>query len=618
MNLNRLGFYLTRLKNASGPELRYRLKESLFIKRLKFFPTTFKKSRLVPSIDPIYFASLTYPSLLGRLEHTTLQKILKGELFSLGCNFDLIRKFEDTERKKFFTDVTTTADPDIRAVWEPARLQHLTILLHHIREIPAAEEADQWKSFTAKALLDWIYNNPFPNGPHYMSVMECGLRIPVFFFGLKVLDNLEENERRILLQAIFDHAWLTRRRLSLYSSLGNHTVAESLGLVIAGAIFRQTAQGQDWLKTGLRLLETECRHQINDDGGPAEQSLNYHRFVLDLYWLALAFLEQNNIHNCTAMKERLERGERFWTAFLISGEKVPSIGDSDDGYAVAPGLHPHRGESYSKPLSGPKIKDTLQTFPFTGYSVFRTTNRLVLTFDHGPLGMPPLYNHGHADALSVTLSSEAGQELLVDPGTYRYNGVPEWRKYFKGTTAHNTVTVDDSDQAPQLTGFIWGRGYETVLVPSMQTGDTLALTAVHNGYAQGKTPVWHRRTVALRPDVGFIIQDTFSGIGDHKFRLHYHLSPGTIANPAGNSWLIDNDGTEVIITLLKGGPMKLIKGSKDPLLGWSSSGYGSLSETSTLCAEIKGQPAETAFVTVIGDSVPLERDQILETMALYG
>jgi len=86
---------------------------------------------------------------------------------------------------------------------------------------------------------------------------------------------------------------LVSRNLALYSSLGNHTVCECIGLVFGGAVFRETGEGKKWLSRGCTLLEKELSHQILDDGGPAEQSLNYHRFVLDLYWLACGFLEKN-------------------------------------------------------------------------------------------------------------------------------------------------------------------------------------------------------------------------------------------------------------------------------------------------------------------------------------
>ena len=98
-----------------------------------------------------------------------------------------------------------------------------------------------------------------------------------------------------------------------------------------------------------------------------------------------------------------------------------------------------------------------------------------------PLGMAPFYNHGHADALSITLSKN-GKPFIVDPGTYRYNGVPRWRRYFKGTRAHNTVTIDDQDQAIQETSFIWSHPYEARLTAYQEENGDIFYHAVHDGY----------------------------------------------------------------------------------------------------------------------------------------
>jgi hypothetical protein len=35
--------------------------------------------------------------------------------------------------------------------------------------------------------------------------MECGLRIPVFFYGLMLLDDLSDDEVRRILRAIYEH-----------------------------------------------------------------------------------------------------------------------------------------------------------------------------------------------------------------------------------------------------------------------------------------------------------------------------------------------------------------------------------------------------------------------------
>src|SRR5262249_62005662 len=81
---------------------------------------------------------------------------------------------------------------------------------------------------------------------------------------------------------------------------------------------------------------------------------------------------------------------------------------------------------------------------------------LVVVIDHGPLGMAPGYGHGHADALSLS-ACVRGEGLLIDPGTYGYNLGEKWRRYFRSTRAHNTVTVDGLDQALQVGTFLWSR-----------------------------------------------------------------------------------------------------------------------------------------------------------------
>ena len=72
-----------------------------------------------------------------------------------------------------------------------------------------------------------------------------------------------------------------------------------------------------------------------------------------------------------------------------------------------------------------------------------------LIFDCGPLGDG---GHGHLDLLSVEIAA-GGRSLVVDPGRYTYaEGEPNWRHWFKGTAAHNTVVVDGLDQTPYRRG----------------------------------------------------------------------------------------------------------------------------------------------------------------------
>jgi hypothetical protein len=603
MELRKFYFYLLRFRNSSLPELVYRTKHFFFIKKLKIQHSKKKNLAVVPRIDFKNIKDLQLPTIRGVASEILVKKILNGKLFTFNAEIEAIGKFENRWHNTYFSDIKTTdQDPDIRSVWEPARLQHIAILINYIVQNENPEISDSVLKFTKNNVLKWINENPFLYGPHYISAMECGLRIPLLFYCLKVLDNLADSEFQLILDTLYRHAWWISNRLSLYSSRGNHTVAEANGLIFGGAVFRYTAEGRQWLAKGYELLKKELDHQIVKDGGPAEQSLNYHRLVLDLYWLAIDFLKKNNLHDCSEFEERLIKAEHFIAAFEDTHGGLLSIGDSDDGHAIAPGICPCRTHPNNK-------KRKIQTFSKSGYTIVNDKN-IVLTFDHGPLGMAPLCNHGHADALSITLSVD-GQKILVDPGTYRYNGEPKFRKYFKGTRAHNTITVDGQDQAIQETGFIWSHAYNAELMRKENLNGVWLIQAKHDGYLRYKKPVQHIRSIFIFDGTNIIIKDKFYGEGSHEFELNFHLHPDLkVSKYHENWWNIHNGAAEIYITIFNQNDFRVIKGERDPILGWFSHSYGLKCETSVLNISITGTPEESAFTTGIGVDSPFDLQDI--------
>jgi uncharacterized heparinase superfamily protein len=73
--------------------------------------------------------------------------------------------------------------------------------------------------------------------------------------------------------------------------------------------------------------------------------------------------------------------------------------------------------------------------------------------DAGPFGALHA-GHSHSDTLSMVLRS-GNADILIDPGTYTYTGEPEWRDWFRGTRAHNTICIDGRDQAVPRGPFRW-------------------------------------------------------------------------------------------------------------------------------------------------------------------
>ncbi len=588
--MHRLQDYLNRLSHAGPAEIIYRLKRRLLARRLEKQLSPENQGLFPPRISQRAIEGLVCPQILLAKERTVP--------FASPPDF---REFEDRFRTCFFSRIVPGPnDPDIRWAWEAARLQPR---LRSLATAPPGRDRME----AALEVVQWINTHPFLFGIHYISPMEMGLRMPVFFFALKTLDpQTHARESQILLSALFSNGWWISRNMALYSSLGNHTVCEAVGLLFCGAVFQSTPRGREWIKRACEILEQERGHQIRGDGGPGEQSFGYHRMVLDLFWLARDFLTANGLYNCRHWTGELERGEAFLAAVSPNGEEWAAVGDWDGGFALGPDILPIRGTgsgpqpdtdpiSLRHPYPSTIITSlTTRSFPDSGYTCFRS-GRTFMLFDHGQLGMAPLYNHGHADALSVLLYLN-GLPFLVDPGTFQYNNVPEERVYFKGTRAHNTVCIDGGDQARQVSGFIWDTPFEIRNTHRAHHQGRITALASHTGYHRLKEPVTHIREIHWESDHVCWIIDRFKGEGCHCFELNFHLHPKVKLLPRSHGFILSRGNTALVIQS-PSGCFNTHRSETSPLSGWVSQTYGHKEPTTTLCMEKTGPADDITFTT---------------------
>ncbi len=588
-----------RLRNASAAELLYRIKRTVDERRISHQVCHKGRMPMVPDLVESAISGFNLPPLRVQAEPTLLKRIMRGYCLTLNFSIDKIVRFEKKWRNTCWNSVPMgEGGLDIRSVWEAGRLQHITAVCAAILQGLDAGLKKECTRWVRQETMKWLDKNPFLHGPHYRSAMECGLRIIAFIHVLKVIGKcFNAEERRQLAEAIYLHAWWVNRRLSLYSSLGNHTIAECVGLAAAGLLFKDTGSGKRWLSRSMKLLVQEASHQIRPDGGPAEQSINYHRFVLDLLWWVSSLYKHNGYKaQAASMLPILRIGEVFLQRFSRYFGEIPPIGDSDDGHAIAPWISPRREITSLEDKA-----DRLLTFEYTGFSIVRLSRGGTLGFDHGDLGMPPLYNHGHADALSVLLNV-AGKQVLTDPGTYGYNEVPRWRRYFKGTSAHNTVTIDDKDQAIQETGFIWKKPFRARLTHREISDTWWHLAATHDGYGRLSNPVIHLREIAGDWRGNIVIRDTFNGKGEHSYRLHYHLHPSLRVSSQGEWLVMEHEKIRLYMVILDCHGVEMIRGTEGTMSGWYSIAYGIKEPTTTIRCHAKGQPEDVTFVTIISIS----------------
>jgi len=608
--LRDFGWYVRRLRVMSPMEILFRVVEqwSMKMMQLKYMMRQTQESGSCYDVNRLVFCAGSAPQLPElpwsfEPDSKMIANLLAGKSKALGFEWTwrpeimVWHEAPDTGNpwpQTFFGSIRYRAgNPygDIRVVWEPSRLQNLVtlgLLTWNVNE----EIREQAAVLIEKQLLSWAEANPIQKGIHYVSSMECALRILAVCYAVDLARKRLIASKQVwkaLVDLITEHANFISNRLSLHSSTGNHTIAESAGLVYAGVLFPELDGAANWKNLGLSILDRESERQILRDGGGAEQAFWYLQFIVDLYGLVVALLEHRHEPVSPTVHSAYTRGRQFLNELENDGGGLPHIGDADNGYALSPFLFLSRSRCCEE--------RPLVIFEDSGYSMIRDRKDkdTTLIFDHGPLGMAPSYGHGHADALSIVLR-RGQEEILIDPGTYTYAGDSHWRSYFRGTSAHNTVTVDGLDQAVQETPFMWSQPFRTELFHHGEALDgEIRLLAYHTGYSRLKPGVEHWRSVIYRPPGLWLIFDYLTGNGVHTLDLHWHCGIRPIQIGRGFVFSAQDQGFSIIIL---GGEISLHTGEENPISGWRSRMYGIKEAITTIRAQYTGRlPYE--FVTQI-------------------
>ena len=475
------------------------------------------------------------------------------------------------------------AGSDPKWIWELNRLQHLPLL------------AEAWlcsgESRYAEAAFDqldsWLDQNPTGIGIAWRGAFEPALRaisVAVALQGLRNSPALTvERYRRIvrMLDASARRCWRDRSR---FSSANNHLVGELTGLLTVRLLFPELAAPAALSRRAIAALAAEADRQILPDGAGAEQSVCYQMLTAEFLSVVVTLLRLRGDHPPVEMVGAIERSTRYLASVVGPDDPDPRYGDDDDGFALRLGPEPkrtvreHLGIAaavtgvidtgrYARPTltaawiadalnarrgaSGPRVPPNSAEPDFyapDGGLVVLRTGRRRLTMDVGPLGYLSIAAHGHADALSVTLS-DGGRELIVDPGTGSYYGKPAWRSAFRGTRAHATVCVDGLDQSVIGGPFYWTRR-ASVTVRSVDLCRGI-VDVEHDGYRRLPDPVRHRRWLISPPgDQTIAVVDLIDGRSPHRIQVSWPLHPSLAQAPeqgvAAPGHLVTRDGVPVL------------------------------------------------------------------------
>jgi hypothetical protein len=658
-----LSWYVQRVRKMGFAEYPYRF--ALILRKLedRFFFRPFRPrfapgpgAMNIPKADPAGIEAL-FPGIRTRVIEDA-EKILRHrfEIFGIDAEFgNPIDWHLDPKTGRSwplaFWGLIDYKDGEtiggIKFAWELNRLNHLPRLAAAF----ALSGDRRFRNEIFRQLESWRAANPYPKGINWIMGIELGIRIANVVWALRFLgaESLTEAEKQTVVSFVAVHARHLARYPSKHSSAANHSIAEAMGLFIAGSCFPGLAGSGAWKRAGRATMIREVERQIYPDGGGFEQSLPYLNFVQEMIIVFIEVCRVTGQDAPAGVEDRLRRSLLFLSHLVDRGGNVPAIGDGDDGFILKLWFGPHNhalgllnagavilGESdwipesasfdeFSALLLGPAAAKTWARlrsearpgrpgsvlFPDSGLAVIRGLEPVDLVFvgNGGRLGAEPLGAHGHADALSFWLSA-AGEPVFVDPGTYLFHGGGEWRNYFRSTAAHNTIRVDGLDQAEITSDFMFGRFYKIADPEFADIGDGVSWSAGHEGYRRLKDPVIHRRLVIFNRRLGRIeIDDVLRCRGRHYVESRFHFHPDRRVERRGDVYRITGAGANLDLQVdEKWIRQELVKGSLDPMGGWYSPSFNVLQETVTLVlgAWIEGNTTFNHAVTAEASGRPTE------------
>ncbi|HET7350972.1 MAG TPA: alginate lyase family protein [Marmoricola sp.] len=309
----------------------------------------------------------------------------------------------------------------------------------------------------------------------------------------------------------------------------NHRTLELYALLVLALAFGRDEDAVD----AIAALAENAGTDVHPDGVHIECSSDYHLIVLRSFVGAIANARLVGLPVPHVLEQRTRAMCNVALHLQRPDGITPALSDGDQ--ADHRSLLRRAGVLLDRPdllwaatdgAEGVPPATRAASFPVGGYHVQRSgwgdAGRALAeerwsVLDCGPLGAG---GHGHYDQLSVELMAE-GHEIAVDPGRYTYaEDGSGWRAWFKGTAAHNTVTVDGLDQTPYRRGKPKGPT-STARLLWRHTGH--GLDALCGQVVSPRYDAVHTRTLALVDDDYWVVLDRLRAPDAHDYAARWHL-----------------------------------------------------------------------------------------------
>jgi asparagine synthase (glutamine-hydrolysing) len=542
---------------------------------------------------------------------------------------------------KHWSEISDDQEVDIKFIWEASRFSMVYPL---VRAYASTRDEKYAEAFWG-LLQSWADSNPPNMGPNWMDGQEAALRLMAWTFGFYAfMDCPSTTSERIaqLTVMVAAHAERISKNIDYaISTRSNHTISEAFGLWLTGLLFPELKDAEKYIALARKRLEQEASAQIFPDGSYSMYSLNYHRFILHVYFWMIRLGELNHSPISDLIIQRISASIDFLYQWIDPETGQMPLYGSNDSALLLPlnncdftdyrpllqlGSYLTKKKFLFEP--GPWDEDVFwfcdwdfpaksakdskrnlslsnlgvlrgESFPDGGVYLLRSTNGKAIIYCRDFRSRP-----SHADQLHVDLWL-VGQNIACDAGTYLYSGKGVWRNGLAKTSVHNTVTVDHQDQMKIVSRFTWTDWSKGKVLRH----DEKTWQGEHNGYKRLVDPIHHKRTVSSLGEDRWLIVDYLTGKRNHRYALHWLL--GNLPFEQGDDFIVlslDSLKYKMQVGLMNGrSTFSVVRADPDTTRGWRSRYYGD--KEPAISALLETNQPSVCFWTFFGfeaDKVELE------------
>jgi uncharacterized heparinase superfamily protein len=389
--------------------------------------------------------------------------------------------------------------------------------LHYFNDLLASNISIDKKKYH---IDKWIEDNPSSlKGPGW-DPYTLSLRIVNW---IKFFSNENLNSKNHI-TSLIEQARVLNKSVEFHL-MANHVLENAKALIFAG-IFFKGQEAQHWLERGIKILETELKEQILEDGAHFELSPMYHSImldlVMDLYELSIIsnHTRYARLRNIQPFLKKTIAKMSYWLKNMMHPDgEISYFNDAAIGIAQSPKYYLSRANKLLPNTKVSNISDVIHHSDSGYIKVLKKDFFLILNCSE----ISPSYQpgHAHADSLSMELSY-LNQRIFVNLGTSVYEA-SQRRDYERGTRSHSTLEVNGKNSSEIWSSFRVGRRAKIMQTKISEKDDYTEIMCEHNGYRFIERNLKHTRVIKISESSVHIIDKLNSQ--KHKGISRFHLHP---------------------------------------------------------------------------------------------